>query len=526
MKKYYVRVSDTVGRTLFDAGIHKYGVNQEQDLKIHDAPFSAGVFKEGDRVYAVNSNGKTIAEGEAGVDDASVIQKALDVGGSVFIKKGEYIIIAQDDPNNTDRAVGLFIPDNGVKIVGEDMTKTILKLKYTGARGRVDLISNKADTVDNPQIDGVTIKNLTLDGSLIDWYDWSAETGKYKYGEAIRLGISKRYFTNLVIKNIIVRSFGVGWGVAVGYTPDTTRHEYIRLENIRGEELGRGVVWVALANYVKANNIYGKNITGNNPDGEGHVYAQESGLFAEIESIRGESVAVAILNLSATLRCSVRGVKGKVPANGYLVRITNGSNIQVTDINALPESAGSGTCILLRNTNTDSYSITLDKITVYNCDRTIDCDPNGYKINHLTVSNILTNKPLRFVNVNELSVIGGCIYTGGADINLVDCSNVLLDLIYTTISKAGTVTFRRNSGTATITGDGTTTTFTVDITHGLAKDMVVAKITLDRDGTVDKVYLVDTDADGFKETLRVQVTFASAPADGEEVPIYWEAQVV
>ena len=83
-----------------------------------------------------------------------------------------------------------------------------------------------------------------------------------------------------------------------------------------------------------------------------------------------------------------------------------------------------------------------------------------------------------------------------------------------------------NSGTATITGDGTTTTFTVDIAHGLVKDTVIAKITLDRDGTVDKVYLVDTNADDFKETLRVQVTFASAPADGEEVPIYWEAQVV
>ena len=34
------------------------------------------------------------------------------------------------------------------------------------------------------------------------------------------------------------------------------------------------------------------------------------------------------------------------------------------------------------------------------------------------------------------------------------------------------------------------------------------------------------DADGFKETLRVQVTFATAPEVDEEVPIYWEAEVV
>ena len=83
-----------------------------------------------------------------------------------------------------------------------------------------------------------------------------------------------------------------------------------------------------------------------------------------------------------------------------------------------------------------------------------------------------------------------------------------------------------NSGVATITGDGTTTTFTVDIPHGLAKDKVACKITLDRDGSIDKVYLVDTEPDGFYETIRVQVTYASAPASGEEVPIYWSAEVV
>ena len=83
-----------------------------------------------------------------------------------------------------------------------------------------------------------------------------------------------------------------------------------------------------------------------------------------------------------------------------------------------------------------------------------------------------------------------------------------------------------NTGTAKVTGNGTDTTFTVDITHGLIKDKAVAKITLDREGTIDKVYLVDKDGDGFKETLRVVVTYATAPADGEEVPIYWKAEVV
>ena len=64
--------------------------------------FSAKVYKDGDRVYAVDSDGKTIAEGEAEVDDASVIQSAVNIGGRVFIGKGEYRIANKiAPPSNT-----------------------------------------------------------------------------------------------------------------------------------------------------------------------------------------------------------------------------------------------------------------------------------------------------------------------------------------------------------------------------------------------------------------------------------------
>ena len=80
-------------------------------------------------------------------------------------------------------------------------------------------------------------------------------------------------------------------------------------------------------------------------------------------------------------------------------------------------------------------------------------------------------------------------------------------------------------GTITITGDGTTTTFTVDVDHGLVSDHVAAKVALDRAGSY-KVYLVDKNSDGFKETLRIVVTYDTAPADGETCYIYWSAEVV
>jgi len=40
-------------------------------------PYSAIVCKDGSTVWAEDSDGKTIASGEAGVDDASVIQSAI-----------------------------------------------------------------------------------------------------------------------------------------------------------------------------------------------------------------------------------------------------------------------------------------------------------------------------------------------------------------------------------------------------------------------------------------------------------------
>ena len=39
-------------------------------------------------------------------------------------------------------------------------------------------------------------------------------------------------------------------------------------------------------------------------------------------------------------------------------------------------------------------------------------------------------------------------------------------------------------------------------------------------------YLVDTNNDGFYETVRIVVRFDTAPADGENVNVYWKAEVV
>jgi len=59
------------------------------------APYSALVAKDGSTVWAEDASGKTIASGEAGVDDASVIQSATDflpAGGGKLYLKGHFIL--------------------------------------------------------------------------------------------------------------------------------------------------------------------------------------------------------------------------------------------------------------------------------------------------------------------------------------------------------------------------------------------------------------------------------------------------
>jgi len=82
-----------------------------------------------------------------------------------------------------------------------------------------------------------------------------------------------------------------------------------------------------------------------------------------------------------------------------------------------------------------------------------------------------------------------------------------------------------NRGITSITGDGVTTTFTVDVSHGLVSDKIAARVACKKPASY-RWWLVDTDADGFFETLRIEITFDTAPASGEVVEIYWEAVVV
>jgi len=89
---------------------------------------------------------------------------------------------------------------------------------------------------------------------------------------------------------------------------------------------------------------------------------------------------------------------------------------------------------------------------------------------------------------------------------------------------------KRASGTTTITGDGSTTEFQVEVQHNLPSDKIAVSVSTTRPTTATPSYIFayvdDKDNDGFRETIVITVRFDTAPADGEEIEIYWRAEIV
>jgi len=85
-------------------------------LRKPSPPYSAIVRKDGSTVWAEDSDGKTVASGEAGVDDASVIQSAIDSAPeySIIYLSGNFQI------NNK-----ITISKNGLHFIGNNCTITI-----------------------------------------------------------------------------------------------------------------------------------------------------------------------------------------------------------------------------------------------------------------------------------------------------------------------------------------------------------------------------------------------------------------
>jgi len=131
--------------------------------------YSAIIYKEGDEVRAEDWKGRKIASGQAGVDDASVIQRALDFGGLIYLAPGRYKFIEQQ----------VFIRTDNTKLAGAGIDITILE---GGIHLGTDIEGSSA-----PKTTNIELADLTIDGTNFP------DTGS---------GVSYRYVENAVVRRV------------------------------------------------------------------------------------------------------------------------------------------------------------------------------------------------------------------------------------------------------------------------------------------------------------------------------------
>jgi len=474
---------------------------------------SAVVFKKGMHVIAKvwdenHERWRRIAQGEAGVDDAEVIQKALNVGGRIIIK-GTYYLDSELVVNSNSEVVF-----NNVKMIANTAMTNLIKLY--NEQGNIILAgkligdgNNKANNfitmLDNSfvWIDGdFRFNKFTDTGLNIYKGSWIHLRGLYSYNQ--KLMIFANAVENLYVERVkadIVGDLGEVV-IKIGNNQSSITPANITLRDIQIKGDGNQSVTPI--------------VIGSNP-GVPWIYG------VTIENILVHNVNIDCIDILRCEEVNVTNFRAKQTGVFSVVsKKVNISNVHMVDVH------GSGIALGDSTIDEPCNIINIENVTVTNFDTKNNA--NKERDSAAIVVAPYSSRTVDRITISNLRAYGGTYGSYAVSLyeraNGVYLENIIADVNIDKIYIGTDSKLYKNSGTATITGDGTTTTFTVDITHGLVKDTVVAKITLDRDGSVDKIYLVDTNSDGFKETLRVQVTFASAPASGEEVPIYWEAEVI
>lgn len=485
-------------------------------------PADVIVYRDGDYAVAVETQTRQIIA--RSTEHATVIQSTINhltSGGKIYIAKGEYVI--NPTYRDTNWYVGL-IMKNRISLVGAGAGKTILKFTDEGASGRVDGIS-----FDSGDIYDVEIKDMTIDGSLIDW-------SSIGYGDGIRPVNPTNTVNNALLENLEIKNWNVGWGIGWGYTSSVG--ERLTIRNIWGENLGRGVVWVSNQNYCRIENIYGKNIIGYSVTGEGDIVVIESGVYHSIDGIYGVDVPDALIALFGTIRTNVSNVQGTTQKYGIRLGNVNHVNISNVKIDGDPSKtvglywsvSGTSGHVSVTNANLENhqYGIYVEGTSTY----------YAY---HLEFRGRILSW-----NASQLSAI----YARYLDNALIELSELswgygsIADIDYTkettirihrqasggtyTITKGTNVETTKiailngsklsiNSGKATFSGDGTTTQFA--IAHGLVSTpskVVVTPASADASGS----FYVTVDA------TNIYVNYSTAPPSGtDNVVLYWWAEV-
>jgi len=493
---------DRLGRSLPSIFVDKHAVTEESLLKVHDAPYSALVKKEGNVVYAVDVNGKTIAEGKAGVDDADVIQAAIDYasnngGGRVFIKRGTYEITSQ-----------ITLYDN-IIIAGEGKN-TVLQIKEGIRPNHVNSILFAQDkqhiTITHIYFDGNLRTNGTTDGKFegaINLYGGSYISIEncvfYDFYSnpinAIPSGTTNPEFFYIANNTILSHNGDAAIRIRGGY----------RCIVVNNKIYGGTGIWLDEGTYhsIVANNIIRPNHGGTNID-EGAYNDLGISLYSSDRNI----IAGNVIS-DAKIGSDTYG------GTGIALKSSN-TNLVVSNI--IRDCEGPGITISDSSENVIAFNLLSN-----NCKNSSAA--YRYEIYVFAASTRVLNAILS----NKIIETGGQTSSGGIYIDSYQDKTIIKNNIIENITPAiddnGANTIIKNnygyltenSGKATFSGDGTTTQF--KIAHGLVSKPSKVLVTPASADAAGDFYVTADDT-------YIYVNYLSAPPSGtDNVVLCWYAEV-
>ena len=540
-------------------GLNRHKIEEVSREAAGKGAYSVIVYKEGDYVIAEDFKGRKIAEGISNVDDAKVIQKGIDYvynnfgGGKVFIASGEFIVEALD-------------PQPNIELIGQGIDVTILRLPSTALNPII-----KPSVAKN----NVHIHDLTLDGNNVSnidivhnagSYEWHISNVKFKNAGRHALWLGANSYKT-IIENCIIDKCGI-----YGIQTSTTPAQEVIIKNLRIYNTGDSALHLCIKNSIV------KNIIGVDCGGVVDVVTPDGCIIDTVIGIRSTGTVFIEEGAVAGQNCIIDNIYAyQCGANYYSVLIT-GTNHKVGKISVVEHQSSRYEAIMLNGKKITVDSLTVTKsqhagVTLGNGSEEITINSvhiefcvNGLIIwrseRHRICGGVIKNNSNYGLYINaweacRKNIIEGLRifddqasptqqygiyvlgpYVGGTVIRNCKVWNNVTKDVYIDASVTEKIVFEgvegyatKSSGTATFSGDGTTTDFLIG-THGLAvtdPSKIVVKVTPASPDAIAASpcvgYVSDEDGDGKYESIRVK--FASAPAAGtDNVKVVWEAEVI
>ena len=496
--------------------------------------FSAIVRKDGSTVWAEDASGKTIASGEAGVDDASVIQSALDSlaanskspfswenwfesqTGSIYLCKGQYLL------NKTIKILG-----NNIGLVSD--CACLIPVNFQDLQPVIQI--GEADTETSAyynRIEGIFIKGSGKEAGISNIYNGAPiirNVNIYK----VRRGLvfERCWGDHGIISNCGIMAAASSSDGAIHFVPSESGYNnHVLFYKVH---VGVSSGYEGYSLYMEQKAVYGgiEFIDCHLGEPQGDIY------------IDSDNVDISFVDVDITSKAMIKG-------NRVCIKALNATNLDLlgnrikADIFYYEPSdtmhiLGDLVKINIRRVYTGTH---IDKIIQLG-----NADGNFY--GEIEISGVFSGAKAQYIVY---------CYPGGRDVILdnIICRNMNPDGYYTNayvvggssnnpiiirhmtchelnhfdpiedltkveiISVEGDAKFK-NSGTATFSGDGTTTQFS--IAHGLVSTPTKVLVTPMTADAASDFYVTADDTN-------IYINYKSAPPSGtDNLKFSWYAEV-